>query len=225
MANSEDTRERLLRAAGQVFAEVGYQAATIRAICARAGANVAGINYHFGDKLGLYTALLQRAAEENAEYRARATAAGTPEDGLRLFVRGMLRRLTQKDRLGWYVRMMTHEMVQPTPALAAAVEHLIAPSAKVLYEIVGRLIDRPALDPKTRLCAASIIGQVSHYVHARPVIALLWPEFQMTERTVEDLADHITDFSLDALRGVRRQAHGTRNAVQKRAAHRQAGEH
>jgi AcrR family transcriptional regulator len=201
----EDTRARLLRAAGEVFAEVGYQAATIRAICARAGANVAGIHYHFGDKLGLYTALLQRAAEESDDYRADATGAATPEDALRQFVRGMLRRLSQKDRLGWYARMMAHELVQPTPALMAAVEHLIAPNAKVLYEIVGRILERPPLDPKTRLCAASIIGQVSHYVHARPVIALLWPEFQMTEQAVEEVADHITDFSLQALQGMKRQ--------------------
>lgn len=206
MASTEDTRARLLRAAGEVFAEVGYQAATIRAICARAGANVAGIHYHFGDKLGLYTALLQRAAEENDEYRADATDAATPEDALRQFVRGMLRRLSQKDRLGWYARMMTHELVQPTPALTAAVEHLIAPNAKVLYEIVGRIIERPPLHQKTRLCAASIIGQVSHYVHARPVIALLWPEFQMTEKTVEEVANHITDFSLQALQGMKRKA-------------------
>jgi len=51
---------------------VGYQAATIRAICARADANIALVNYHFRDKLGLYTALLQRAAE-----RTRPSSAGS----------------------------------------------------------------------------------------------------------------------------------------------------
>ncbi|MFB3819482.1 MAG: CerR family C-terminal domain-containing protein [Candidatus Methylomirabilales bacterium] len=208
MANTQDTRARLLRAAGEVFAEVGYQAATVRAICARAGANVAGINYHFGDKLGLYTALLQRAARENEVYLADVARARTPEDALRQFVRGMLRRLTQKDRLAWYAKMMAHELVQPTPALAAAVEHLIAPNAKVLYETVGRILGRPPLEAKTRMCADSIIGQVAHYVHARPVIARLWPEFQLTDRMVEELAGHITDFSLEALRAMKRKANG-----------------
>src|ERR1700682_3996592 len=60
-AASDRTREKLLEVAGKVFAERGYQAATIREICVRAGANVAAVNYHFGDKLGLYTEILQQS--------------------------------------------------------------------------------------------------------------------------------------------------------------------
>ena len=46
---SELTRDKLIEAAGHVFAERGYRAATIRDICRRAGANVAAVNYTFGD--------------------------------------------------------------------------------------------------------------------------------------------------------------------------------
>src|ERR1700736_611736 len=65
----DPTREKLLEVAEHVFADRGYQAATIREICVRAGANVAAVNYHFGDKLGLYTEVLQqsiRAAQIDA---------------------------------------------------------------------------------------------------------------------------------------------------------------
>ncbi len=54
------TREKLVEAAAQVFAEVGFEAATVREICSRAGTNGAAVNYHFGDKLGLYTEVLKR---------------------------------------------------------------------------------------------------------------------------------------------------------------------
>ncbi len=50
----DDTRSRLLAAAGPVFADKGYQAATIRDICLAAGVNVASVNYYFGDKATLY---------------------------------------------------------------------------------------------------------------------------------------------------------------------------
>ena len=51
-AASDPTREKLLDVAGRIFADRGYRAATIREICLAAGANVAAVNYHFGDKMG-----------------------------------------------------------------------------------------------------------------------------------------------------------------------------
>src|SRR4051794_36148064 len=57
-AKTAQTRERLLEAAGQVFAEQGFRRATVRQICKRANANVAAVSYHFGDKLKLYAAVI-----------------------------------------------------------------------------------------------------------------------------------------------------------------------
>ena len=68
----ELTRDKLIEAAGHVFAERGYRAATIREICRRAGANVAAVNYTFGDKMGLYTEVLRhsvRAAQNRGHDR------------------------------------------------------------------------------------------------------------------------------------------------------------
>src|ERR1700677_4461463 len=58
---SDSTRQKLIEVAGRVFAEHGYYAATVRDICAQAGSNVAAVNYHFRDKLGLYTAVLHQS--------------------------------------------------------------------------------------------------------------------------------------------------------------------
>src|SRR5262245_61822306 len=54
MTELDPTRERLLAAAGQVFAEEGFQGATIRKIKQRAGVNIAAVNYYYGDKERLY---------------------------------------------------------------------------------------------------------------------------------------------------------------------------
>lgn len=56
---SEGSREALLAAGTEIFAAAGFDGARVEAIARRAGVNKALINYHFGGKAGLYTAILE----------------------------------------------------------------------------------------------------------------------------------------------------------------------
>ena len=80
-ASKDDTRDRLLQAAAEIFAEKGFAATTVREICLRAPANLALINYYFGDKLALYKEVLQHAI--HAEDPGRKIAAGRRSSGRR----------------------------------------------------------------------------------------------------------------------------------------------
>jgi AcrR family transcriptional regulator len=202
VAASDATREKLLGAAGRVFARRGYYSTTVREICMKAGANVAAVNYHFGDKLGLYTEVLEqsvRAAQIEAIRNALDQTA-PPEDILRAVIRARLRGVSRGDLPDWHFRIMVHELAQPTPALARLVNKVSRPIYERLLELIGRIINLPANHEQTRLCANSVMGQILLYVLAAPLLARVWPELKMTPEQVERIADHIADFSLAYLR-------------------------
>ncbi|MDQ2898481.1 MAG: CerR family C-terminal domain-containing protein [Acidobacteriota bacterium] len=204
----EATRAKLLEVAGSVFAEHGYQAATVREICARAGANVAAVNYYFRDKMGLYEEVLRRSicAGEHADMRRALDAFKTPEEALRGLVTAMLHKMSRGDRgASSNFRIMAHEMAQPTPALANVVEDVLRPNYNKAREIIGKILDLDPDHDTTRLCAHSLIGQVVHYAHARPVILLLWPELRLTPERVDQIATHIADFTLRSLHALARE--------------------
>jgi AcrR family transcriptional regulator len=58
--NAMDTKQRILDAAEQLFAEHGFDGASLRAITTAAGVNLAAVNYHFRSKDALIQAVLAR---------------------------------------------------------------------------------------------------------------------------------------------------------------------
>ncbi len=59
-AAKADPKEELIAAAHEILAGQGAAAATVRAITARAGVNMAAVNYHFGSRDGLFVAICGR---------------------------------------------------------------------------------------------------------------------------------------------------------------------
>ena len=216
-SGSGDTRSRLIEAATAVFAERGYQTATTREICVRARANAAAVNYHFGDKLGLYKAALKSLiGRQEARLEERTLSAMPAERALRRFIQAMFENLNDRDGEDRYTRLMVHELSEPTPGLALVVDQIIAPRARLLSAIVARLTSDSARSLRTRLAAHSIMAQVVHYMHARPVIKILWPGWRMTPAARRQIIDHVIDFSLAGLRagaGAQRRQRVNRGAT------------
>ncbi|MDZ7753146.1 MAG: CerR family C-terminal domain-containing protein [Gammaproteobacteria bacterium] len=204
---SQATRERLMAAAVQVFAERGYEAATVRDICRRAGTNVAAVNYHFGDKHRLYGAIFDTVFTLlRARRRRFLPPHRPPEERLRVFIQALFEEmfhcLGDADECTRLAAMYLMEMVRPTDVLDRVVQEYIRHDAEELRDIVAALLGPRAGRDTVVDCSASIIGQVLYYYHARPLIERLHPEGPPPEQRITELVEHISRFSVAGVRAV-----------------------
>lgn len=206
-----ETRHRLVAAAAEVFAERGFQNATIREISRRAATNIAAVNYHFGDKERLYTEVLRHGARQiDEQYPIQTGQPGLtpPSERLRLFIYSFLHRIFSCDRSAYHARLMTREMVEPTHALDAVVEEVIRPISKALESVVRELLRPEASECQVRNCCAGVVGQCVYFFHCRPMLIRLFPNQTYGPTDIEQLAAHITRFSLGGIAAAEQEADG-----------------
>ena len=203
--SGDDTKRRLLDAAGDVFSRLGFKAATVRTICRMAHANVAAVHYHFSGKEGLYEALLSEAFENGL--KRHPPDMGLPdsapaEERLFAFIHSFLLRMLGDGRSAWCGKLMAREMFEPTQALDQMVDRHILPLSAYLRAIVAEVIGNGAgpEDALTRLCSMSIVGQCQYIFRSKTIIDRLAPEMRFDASGIRALAEHITRFSLYALK-------------------------
>lgn len=199
---TDETRTRLLDAAEEVFAEVGFAAATTRAICQRAGVkNVGAINYYFQGKERLYVEAVKHAM------RTCTTGApfpdwppGTPPARrLRDFIHTMVARMLTIPKEA-SMNLMSREMTRtrPSPVTVEVVHEGIKPMADVLVSILNELL--PDLPFERRvLVGFSIMGQVLYYRQNRAVGEVLFGSELVNGLSPEVIADHITHLVLTGI--------------------------
>jgi AcrR family transcriptional regulator len=194
-AGLAETRQRLLSAALEVFAERGYRAATFKEICGRAGTNTAAINYHFRDKLHLYLAVIEQGLAElqRRSEILEADPATPPRQRLRQFIAAVFRRLLGRESPGALLRLMAGEMVEPTAGLEVILQRAFLPAFKHLCGIIAELSGRTPEDPVTKDCALSVFGQCIFFYHARPIISKVqYPKYDVP--VIEHLIEHTIRF-------------------------------
>jgi AcrR family transcriptional regulator len=200
MVAQDPTKSRLLEGAGEEFAEKGFELARVRAICDRAGANLAAINYHFGDKEHLYVEVLREAHRCGLDPReGRFDPRLSPAERLRTFIHHFLDRvLAMNQPEDWQHRLMLREMLSPTPFSEVLVREMIRPRFELMRGLM-REICPEADDRRLNALVFSVIGQCLHYKMARRVTERLIGDEGYRALDLDYLTDHITAFCLAAL--------------------------
>jgi AcrR family transcriptional regulator len=210
-SDEKSVKDKILDAAGNVFGRMGYKAATIREICRAAGVNVAAINYYFGGKEELYrTVVTDLISRTFARYPVDAggDVQPSPQDRLRTFIHGALQRLLSPGGLSGYPgkeQLVARELADPSPFMDAMVDEFIRPTAALLSVIVAELLGPRASIQDIMRCQISVIGQCFHYALARPIVTRLVTVDFSDPAIIDELADHITHFSLAGIASIRRR--------------------
>lgn len=194
-AVADATRARLLTVAGPLFAANGYRDTGVAEICAAAGCNVAAINYHFGGKLAFYAAVLEHVHRNRFAGRPMPQPTADAPADFAAWVDWWIRCLLDPTQPQWPHTLLARAMVDAGDALDAIARHSVKPMHDHLCELVRRLLGRRATKTRVLACAASVIGQVLHYKHARPMLERLavMPDLN---HGLDELIDHVVAFSL-----------------------------
>ena len=207
--DGQETRQRLVSAAADVFAEVGYGDARIVDICRRAGANVAAVNYHFGGKQALYVEVWRRLCDEAQRlYPPQgSSAADAPlEERLYAHVLVMLRRMMDSGRLGRFHRLRDHERANPTGLIDDVIRKHREPGLQVLESLVREALGKEVADETARLTEMCIINQCRGLVgRTRHTVRLLCGE-DLSHVSIEQMARHNTAFSMGGMERIRHMA-------------------
>ena len=203
----EQSRERLLDAATQLFARLGYARASVRDITLAAGCNVAAVNYHFGGKEALYAEVFRARLTPLREVRLRRLEEsldrvdGVPPLGLVLdtLVRAFLEPLVADASGPLTMQLMVHELLEPHLPSNTLRDEMMRPVQEAMAAALRRSVPDLPADAALR-SVHSIVGQIVHALLSRDLFADDPIRRHILER--ESMVRHIVGFSEGGVRAL-----------------------
>ena len=142
-----ETRTRILDAAEELFMQHGFEGASMRLLTAKAGANLAAVNYHFGSKDALIEAVFRRrldpmnagrVAELDRLEKDAGGRALAPEQIIRAFIGASLRMIEDAKNGGRnFIRLLGRTYTDPQKHIRSLIGQLYAPAMerfKIAFE-------------------------------------------------------------------------------------------
>lgn len=188
----DQTREKLLIAAVDVFGRVGFDGATTRMLCEKAGANQQAIAYYFGNKEGLYLAVAVSIKDGIKDHidplrslvfaRVEESRSGTVPlgaDEARRLLTEIIQRMAAlfaSSRSEPWARFIIREQMQPTAAFSHLYDGVMGPLLGICDHLVGILLGADPASEHVRLRTLSLVGSVLMFrmANAAVLAALNW---------------------------------------------------
>ena len=199
---AEYTRGSIIKAAVHLFAEKGFQGASVRDIVVKARVNQAAINYHFKGKDGLYLEVLKTALEKLTELAGsepEKLKSLSREEALRSFVHQQLRPLLFRDEMSRYIRLFAWESAHPSKIFLKFMATNTGSYLTTAVDIVRRFLP-PDTQNRAALCVAIwLMGQCSIFVRNRELFAHEPFGINTDESFTDELTELVTRLAIGGL--------------------------
>jgi AcrR family transcriptional regulator len=193
--DGEASRERLLLAALNLFAEKGYAPASTRDIAEAAGTNVAAIAYYFGDKAGLYRAVAEGPMQPLCRLLPEEAAEPRLEDMLRHLYSGYVEPLKQGQPVRQCLKLHMREMLEPTGLWSSSLIESVKPVHEALAHALARHLDLAGPDDDVRRLAICIAALGVHQHVACDVMDAIAPQLSANAEALDTWIDRMVLFA------------------------------
>jgi AcrR family transcriptional regulator len=190
-----------MEAAGQLFAERGLNAVTVRDIAGKAGTHLSALNYHFGSKDALYREVLLHACRsalvspEEREY----LRSLDPHDALFLFVKEAIEQYTKQTASNWELAVIDRESWYPSPVFEEVVDEYFRPETDFIAEIISRISGKSANSREVRMALIGLVGLLTLYGYYDYFIDAVAPDLRKTFHEEDWLVKNIVNMVLAAV--------------------------
>ena len=205
--SQEETRWRLLQAATEVFAEVGYHAATTREICRRAEVNLASIHYYYGDKAELYREVfrLPFLSECNAFATLDITQVSLQE-ALYSFYSWFFPATDEEDPMRQlFMRLHAREEAEPSGVLGDAMVQAFRPNHEKLQALLCREFHLKKPDVEVDRLTFGVLGLAIVYFHNRTAIDNFAPHLIGGQKARESMAERLVGYAVALVESERKR--------------------
>ena len=216
--NAPDSRTQLIQAAAQVFSVKGFDGASTREICQSAAVNLSAIKYYFGDKAGLYRAVLQWAfGEVTASFGQFDDPALSFQQAVRQFLVPLIQtdgNPTQQQPapqpidarvMGLYL----YELIKPSAIFPEIIQHTVLPTHQAFCQLLARQLGAVVVDPAIHQLAFAICAMAHDYYISRDFMRVLAPNLLDQPDAAQQIAERLLAYSqalLDAEHRLRTSA-------------------
>lgn len=195
-----ETREKIKIAAGQLFAERGYQGVTVRDIVQEAGVHLSALNYHFQNKETLYREVLMVACQKTgiSQKDQQQLEQLAPYVALSLLVSESLKVYQLETDENWQNRLISRECWEPSHVFDEVVATHFQPEINFISQLIGKNVNKTAEDPQVRFAAIALLGLLETFGLYQRFIEAVVPGLSEKLNERNALAKHLTRLTVNA---------------------------